>query len=118
MDGGVICSGAGSGGVVQVGGVGGDIWVPGVGRFVRRKDNSELDAVDVDGRECPGTVCAAEAIDEKVAGVGCVVDEGGVAGVNDGWRFESWPKRWSVGGDVALCNYWWKMDRKRGRLGR
>ena len=39
MEGGIRCSGAGSGGVVQVGGVGGDIWVPDVGRFVRRKDS-------------------------------------------------------------------------------
>ena len=104
MEGGIGCSGAGSGEVVQVGGVGGVKWVPGEGIFARREDSSELDAVDIGGKGGPSTLCAAEAIDEKVVGVGFVVVEGGVVGVNDGWRFEGCPKKWSVGGDVALCN--------------
>ena len=36
---------------------------------VGKKDTSEFDAVEVGGIECPGTVCVAEASDEKVAGV-------------------------------------------------
>ena len=60
-------------------------------------------AGEVDGIECAGNVCVAEANDEKVAGVGCVVDGGAVVADNEAWRFEGCPNRWSVGGDVEVC---------------
>ena len=63
------------------------------GKFARRKDTSELDAVEVGGRECPGTVCVAAASDEKVAEVGCVAGGGAVVADNEAWRFEGCPNR-------------------------
>ena len=67
------------------------------GNVARKKDTSEVGAGEVGGIECAGTVCVAEANDEKVAGVGCVVGGGAVVADNEAWRFEGCPNRWSVG---------------------